>query len=249
MALRLHADAPPRGVVHRMRLAEALADAGLATPWPQRTRDGGLVHDADGRMATALQWVAARPMDLSPGSPARGKALHDVGALLADLHLTADAVAPAGLALPDLRPPMPARIDAPEVPASDRDALTEVMARARSGLAGAPTAIVLGGGSVLGGDDGPWALGIDRHAGIGWRAMDLADRLWPFAAAPDLPLLRDALAEGYVAGGGAVATACPAQVGLCLAVRAVAARDDGGPDGAAGLARAVALARAVPQAG
>jgi len=253
VALRLHGDTPPQVVGARIRLAEALADAGLAAPWPQRTRAGGLTHAGGDVTATALQWVAARPVGLAPSGPARGKTLHDLGALVADLHLTADVVAPAGLVLPDLRPPMPARIHAPDGPASDRDLLNGVLARARSDLVGAPTGIVLGGGSVLNGDDGLWLIGLDRFAGTGWRAMDLADMLWPHAAAPDLPELRDALLAGYVTGGGAAGRA--GQIAVCLALRAILALDPVGPvgpvgpDGAADLARAVALARAVPPAG
>lgn len=249
VALRLHTDTAARVIADRVRLAEALADAAFATPWPQRTREGGLIHEADGFIATALHWVAARPLALAPCGPARSKALHDLGALLADFHLTADAVAPAALVLPDLRLRVPSCIDAPDVPASDRDMLDAVLSRAQSDLVGASTGIVMGGGSVLSGDDGLWVIGLDRHVGTGWRAMDLADPLWSHAAAADFTALRDALAAGYIAGGGARSAASAERVALCLALRAVLAFDPAGPDGSAALARALAFARAVPQRG
>lgn len=236
IALRLHAPARDRRRIDDgLRLAEALADAGLATPWPQRARDRALTVAVGDSVASALQWVAAQPLPAARPDPAR---LHATGALLADLHLTADAVAPTDLRLSDRRPAMPATVSPVHEGAADA-------ARAALAVLGdAPTGVVLDDpGAVLAGADGLWLIGLDR-AGTGWRAQDLAAALWPHVAAPDLPALRDALVAGYLAGGGAAGDAAADRIALCLVLRAldVATR---APNDPAALARMAALAQSL----
>lgn len=238
VALRLHGPATdPHHVEGGLRLAETLADSGLATPWPQRTRDGALTATVAGMRASALQWVpAARPEHTS--DPAH---LHAMGELLADLHLTARAVAPAILHLPDRRPTAPA--DRGDDPATAHAVGAARAATAK--LASAPTGPVLDDpGAVLAGADGLWLIGLDR-AGTGWPAQDLATALWPHADAPDLSAMQDALIAGYRAGGGDVGHASPDRIALCLLLRALhtAAAD---PTDAAARARAVALVWRLP---
>lgn len=87
------------------RLTESLADTGFACPWPHRTKDGDFVHEAEvgAPLAVMEQWIGGTPswpwVAFDAGTPADPIALFGrVGTLLADLHLTADAVAPADLA-------------------------------------------------------------------------------------------------------------------------------------------------------
>jgi Ser/Thr protein kinase RdoA (MazF antagonist) len=213
VALRLHGPAADaRTVTDGLRLAEALADAGLATPWPQRTGDGALTASVADMCASALQWVPAAPFAGVP-DPAR---LRAVGALLADFHVTADAVAPAGLHLPDRRPttPPPARGD--PMPAA-----TAAARAARAAWADEPVGPVLDDpGAVLHGSGAVWLIGVDR-AGTGWRVQDLAAALWPHADAPDLPTLRAAVVAGYVGAGGKDRDADPHRIALCLLLRAM----------------------------
>lgn len=230
VALRLHdPDSDRRAIDDGLRLTEALADAGLATPWPQRTLDGARTASIDGRVASAMQWVPAAALPAGPGDPAR---LHAIGALLADFHLTADAVAPADLHLPDRRPPAPA---VPDTAAADDPALAATTRAARAAWvaqADAPIGILRDDpGGVLAGADGLWLIGLDR-AGTGWRAQDMAAALWPHADAPDLPALRDALVAGYVAGGGAASDSGHDRIALCLLLRALATAVTGQPDAA-----------------
>ena len=215
VALRLHDPATdPRAVHDGLRLAEALADGGLATPWPQRTRDGALTVTVAGTTASALQWVAASPLAGGHPDPAR---LPAIGALLADLHLTAAAGAPPDLHLPDRRPTVPAHMS--DDPVSGAAALRA--RRILAGLADAAVGPVLDDpGAVLTGPDGLWLIGTDR-AGRGWRAQDLAAALWPHVDAPDLPTRRDALVAGYTAGGGDTHDAAPDRIALCLLLRAM----------------------------
>lgn len=264
IALRLH---PPHGpnralIDTRLKLAESLADAGFATPWPQRCTTGALTHAIAGTCASAVQWIAARPIDLAPSGPARARMFQELGALLADLHLTADAVTPAGLPSPDDGHAVPATalIDgaalahAPDLSATDRTTLGHAAAAARAGLAtltDQPTGLIHGDPTpdrVLCSPDGLYLIGVDR-AGTGWRAQDLAAALWPHADAPDLPQLRDALATGYVSGGGAATDTSPDRIALFLTLRALAEAGTsrpGDPRRAAALARALAIARSAP---
>jgi Ser/Thr protein kinase RdoA (MazF antagonist) len=218
MALRLHDPAGDRGVIEDgLRLAESLADAGFATPWPQRTRDDSLTTTVADRVASALQWVPATPLQQGQGDPAR---MHAIGALLADFHLTVAAVAPADLRLPDRSP------STPKIAAQGDPALTRAAAGLRAALSDqhdAPVGVVLDDpGAMLSGADGFWLIGVER-AGIGWRAQDLAAALWPHADRPGLTALRDALIAGYVAGGGAARAAAPDRIALCLLLRALRA--------------------------
>lgn len=236
VALRLHDPATdPRHAASGARLAETLADTGLATPWPQRSVTGALTAEVMGTTASALQWVPATPPERA-GEPAH---LHAVGALLADFHLTALAVAPGDLHLPDRRPPTPAhRGDDPEM------AQTVAAAHAMvAGFAAHPVGPVLDDPcAVLAGADGLWLIGIDR-AGTGWPAQDLAAVLWPHVDTPEMSTLQDALTAGYRAGGGDAAVAAPDRIALCLLLRALHAAVER-PD-AASRARVAALAARV----
>lgn len=265
IALRLHpAHGPDRSMIDtRMKLAETLADAGFATAWPQRTTGGILTDTTTGICASALQWIAARPLDLAPAGPARVAMLQALGALLADLHLTADAVVdPIALA----EPPDPRRQGAtvlaqvaalrraPDMTDGDRACLDRFADAARATLAALtdrPTGLVHGDptpGHVLCAPDGLYLIGLDRSK-PGWRAQDLAAALWPHVGAPDLQHLSAALRNAYIAGGGAASDATPAQIALFLTLHALAAAgavDPGDPNRAAAVARAIAAARAWP---
>ncbi len=265
IALRLHPSGDPdrAAVETRLKLAETLADAGFATPWPQRSATGALTHAVGGTCASALQWIAAPPTDIAAAGPVRAAMLRDLGALLADLHLTGDAVAPAGLPRPDHGHAATSAIaalsghgaalgHAPDLSAADRACLhraTETACAALAALADHPTGLIHGDPTpdrVLRAPDGLYLIGVDR-AGTGWRAQDLAVALWPHLDAPDLPHLRAALATGYVAGGGAATETASDRIGLFLTLRALAeaaATRPGDPCRPAALARALARARA-----
>jgi len=236
LALRLHGPATdPRHVEDGARLSEALADAGLATPWPQRARDHALTVAVPGAVATALQWIPATSLKGAP-DPAH---LHAVGVLRADFHLTARAVAPRDLCLPDRRPTLPVIHD----PALSHGA--DAARAALSALQDAPTGVVMDNpGAVLSGMDGLWLIGLER-AGPGWPAQDLAAALWAHGDVPDLSTRRDALVAGYVAGGGNPRDALPDRIALCLSLRALHAAAAAPRDSTA-RARAVALAGGLP---
>lgn len=264
IAMRLYPPHGPNGpgralIETRMRVAETLADAGFATPWPQRCTTGALTHAVADSCATAQQWIVARPVDLAPSGPARARMMHDLGALLADLHLTADAVAPAGMpppghghaTAPTVLDLVAGLANAPDLSATDRASFGRATDAARAGLAALadqPKGVIHGDPTpkrVLCAIDGLYLIGVDR-AGTGWRAQDLAAALWPHVDAPDLPHLRDALATGYVAGGGAVANTSPDRIALFHALRALGEAvwlRPGDPRRAAATARILAIAR------
>lgn len=168
MALRLHPRSQRTTAIAIQRWTESLADAGFACPWPQRTPDGVLVPDLPGIVSSGLQWLG------EPLRRAGSDDLETAAALLADLHLTSDAVAPDDLDLP--------RIDL--VPADAPPAL----ARAATRAAGVLTATPLEWHGPIHGDPqsrrfvtsaGSLYLTGFGHAGLGPRVLDLASLILP----------------------------------------------------------------------
>ncbi|WP_171060588.1 phosphotransferase enzyme family protein [Poseidonocella sp. HB161398] len=267
VALRLHRAGynSARGIEAELLLCERLADAGFACPWPWRTRAGGFTAPLpDGRCASIVSWVAGRPLGSVPATELplapRWRA---VGALLADFHASADAVAPE---LPD-RPDWGAAaltgtgiwgdpLADPGLAAEDRALLARARAAAADMLAG------FGGGDlgVIHGD--PLADNmLSTEAGLvlidfddcgpGFRAYDLATALIGLAGSPDLAPAAGALADGYRAAGGPASEAALEALPLFAMLRAQASSawaqsrcPQGDARRAAYRSRALALSRA-----
>ena len=179
MALRLHPRSRRATTIAIQRWTESLADAGFASPWPQRTPAGLLGPDLPGIGSSGLQWLGEPVRRASPDDP------EAAAALLADLHLTSDAVAPDDLDLPgtDLGP-----IDAPPSLAPAVVRATAVLAAGpeawRGPIHGDPQArrFVTGAGCL-------YLTGFG-HAGLGPRVLDLASLILPGGdpASPAVPL-------------------------------------------------------------
>lgn len=176
MALRLHPEGLRSATIAIQRWTESLADAGFACPWPQRTPEGLLVPDLPGIVSSGQQWL---------GDPLRRTAPDDLAAaaeLLADLHLTSDAVAPDDLDLPAIDP---GAWDAPPAlaPTAARAAavLAAVPAGWRGPIHGDPQArrFVTSAGT-------PYLTGFGR-AGLGPRVLDLAALILPDDDLADTP--------------------------------------------------------------
>ncbi|PWR02827.1 homoserine kinase [Meridianimarinicoccus roseus] len=272
IALRLHRAGyhGGTGVTSELRWMESLADAGFACPWPQRTASGALTDEAAGVTASALQWLTAAPVGAGDALPdprlgPPTEVLHAIGALLADLHLTSDAVAPQDLARPDWRAPAFCCPNAPiwgrfwDNPAlSPADAALLCAARdvARDRLAAIPAAQTglihadVLQENVLAGDGVFYLIDFD-DGGTGYRVYDLATALIQHADAPALTDLRAALTEGYAAAGGPLPRAAFDDLPMFMALRALASAGwvlgrlpPGDPRVARYADRAVRLARA-----
>ena len=225
IALRIHPAGSRETVIAVQRWTESLADAGFACPWPQRTRDGALVPELPGGIvSSAVQWL---PGPLRPAGPGD---LAAAAALLADLHLTSDAVAPADLNLPA---PDLSGAKAPDslAPAASAD-LSAAARRAAALLAGLPDAqrgpihgdarasrFVAAGHSL-------YLTGFGQ-ACVGPRAMDLAALILSQADAANLPARRAEVRAAYRDGDGIL----PAEAALDAALLLEAlARAGAAPD-------------------
>lgn len=236
VALRLHRAGyqSAQAIEAELRWTESLADAGFACPWPQRGADGQLVDDRTGRAASAVQWIDGTPLLATP--PEALPALYrDLGAHLADLHLTSDMVAPTGLPRPDWRAqafcgdaPLWGRywenpgLTAPEAAllrtARDtaRDRLSAIPA-AQTGLIHADVLME----NVLLSDGQMFLIDFD-DGGVGYRLYDLATALIQHCDSPRLPDLRAALLEGYSGAGGPLPQAALEDLEMFVMLRALA---------------------------
>jgi Ser/Thr protein kinase RdoA (MazF antagonist) len=184
----------------------ALADAGFSCPRPLATRDGALVAEAGGRLASLVTWC--------PGQPMADPAAADFGAigdLVARLHLATDALAlppwfqrPAWDAdaflgdaprwgrfweNPDLSAPEQAQLlDA-------RDAAIADLARDPEADRGLIHSDVLRE-NVLAGGSGLWLIDFD-DSGFGFRISDIASVLIQYWDAPSLADFARAAVSGY----------------------------------------------------
>lgn len=242
-ALRLHRPGYQSAdtVEAELRLMESLADAAFACPWPQRTRDGALLAVApDGRLASVVQWIDGAPIGaggMPPGgNVAEGQALfHALGALVADLHLTADAVAPAELnrqawdaeALCGADPLWGRFWENPALTPAEADLLAIARSRALKELAALPAAAQglihadLLQENVLSRQGALYLIDFD-DCGYGPRAYDLATALIQHVESPVYRELRRALLEGYAAAGGPLETAGLGGLELFVMLRAMA---------------------------
>lgn len=209
IALRIHPAGSREAVIAVQRWTESLADAGFACPWPQRTRNGALVPELPGGIvSSAVQWL---PGPLCPAGPGD---LAAAAALLADLHLTSDAVAPADLNLPV---PDLSAAEAPDslAPAASAD-LSAAARQAAALLAGLPDALR---GPIHGNARASRFVATGHtlyltgfgHGRIGPRVMDLAALILSQADAASLPARRAEVWAAYRDGDGVLpAEAAPA---------------------------------------
>lgn len=239
VALRVHRGghrAAP-AVEDELRWMEALADAGFACPWPQRTRDGALtLRLEDGTLVSCLQWVAGTHLADAPDHGDAGTLYRRLGALLADFHLTSDAVAPPRLARPawDMaafcHPQAPrwgAYWENPCLAPHERDLLltTRDVARERfARLDHAPFGLIHGdvlADNVLLSGGELFLIDFD-DGGEGYRAYDLATALIAHAGSSSEARLRDAILAGYDAAGGSLGNDIDRDLDFFLALRALA---------------------------
>lgn len=275
-ALRLHrqgyqsADA----IRSELRWTETLADAGFACPWPLRTLDGALIHTVpDGPVASVVQWIDAAPIG-AMGQPFAGtmaeqtSVYHRLGALLADLHLTADQTAPDDLIRPawDARAlcctesPLWGRFWAnPALSAADTALLCAARDAAHARLIEIGT---LGTGlihadvlqeNVLHKGRQLFLIDFD-DSGHGYRLYDLATAVIQHEGTPAYVPLTDALWEGYQDEGGPLPADARADLAMFVMLRAMASAGwiidrapEHDPRQMVYAARAVRLARAFVQ--
>lgn len=219
VALRLHPEgaAGLQAAIAEQRWTESLADTGFACPWPQRTLDGALVPDLpEGIVASAVQWIEApRLSEMLRRDPSGyGARFRAIGELLADLHLTSDAVAPPDLDLPDRSlAPLCRTLSDPEgavrggFTAAEAETVAAACRLALPRLATLPE----DWSGLIHGAIGPKRFLVDRgqlyltgfqRGGRGLRLQDLARALLPVAGDADEPSCRAALLDGYVAAEG-----------------------------------------------
>ena len=235
-ALRLHRRGYQSAARLRseLRWTEALADAAFPCPWPQRTQAGELFATApDGRLASVVQWIDGR--SLAAAAPGRDTPLHALGGLIADLHLTSDAVAPGDLDRPTWdaaafcdpdRPRWGRFWENPTLSPPERARLQDVRADLALRLAGLrpePAGLIhadLLPDNVL--VAGPDLFLIDfDDGGFGDRRYDLATALIQDFERADFEARASALIAGYAAAGGPVAVT-PGEILVFAACRAVA---------------------------
>jgi len=238
VALRLHRPGyqSPAAIEEELRWTEALADAGFACPWPQRTRDGALLVEGGRGAVSVVQWIEGRPFAAAGTAPPAPERFHALGALIADLHLTCDAVAPPLVARPvwdaaafcDPQAPLWGRYwDNPALSAAERDLLcaarreAAVRLAALPGQAWGPIHADILGDNVLEADGLMHLIDFD-DGGPGFRQYDLATALVAHAEAPAYADLRAALVAGYAAAGGPLADPGGETLELFVALRAMA---------------------------
>jgi Ser/Thr protein kinase RdoA (MazF antagonist) len=242
VALRLHR-AGYQGrdrVASELRWMESLADTGFPCPWPQRSINNALCDDCTGVVASALQWIdapsiAARGTASAPTTGEQAVLYNAIGGLLADLHLTSDAVAPLDLDRPawlvgafcDTDKPIWGRFwENPALSTSDSRLLIAARDAAQGRLAAIPAAqIGLIHADVLRENvlqDGAQLYLIDfDDGGTGYRMYDLATALIQHCDAPNFADLRAAVLDGYGAGGGLLPAAVQDDIDLFVMLRAL----------------------------
>lgn len=238
-ALRLHRPGyrDHAAVEAEMVWTERLADAGFACPWPQRLPCGALVATAGDRLVTMVQWLDAAPrMPPPPPNPARAQRFVQIGALLADLHLTTDAIAPDcpgrpawdadGLCAPDM--PLWGRFwENPALTPDEAATLRAARASAHRRMVEMPAAwqgLIHADAlqeNLLWDAQTLYLIDFD-DAGRGFRAYDLATALVQQVEASDFDDLAAALVAGYAAAGGPLSETALRHVPFFVAVRAMA---------------------------
>lgn len=198
---------------------DALAEAGLAVPRPQRTTDGALLAQlADGRIASVLSWVEGRPIGTG-GAPLEGtpddqmRLYASVGHAIAQVHVASDQLSlPPWFSRPHwdsegLLGPAPfwGRFwDHPAASEPEAILLQEARRLARERLSdyaaqGADQGLIhadLLRENIL--CDGPHARLIDfDDCGFGFRLYDLGTALAQNLEEPALDLIATGLVEGY----------------------------------------------------
>jgi len=239
VALRVHRSGyqAARAVEDELRWMEALADAGFACPWPQRSRDGALaLRLEDGTLVSCLQWIAGTRLADAAAQEEAGMTYRQLGALLADFHLTSDAVAPPRLERPawDVEAfchPQSPRWgpfwNNPSLEPREREILITArdVARERFGLLEhAPFGLIHGdvlADNVLVSGGNLFLIDFD-DGGRGYRAYDLATALIAHAGSSSEARLRDAIVEGYDAAGGSLGNDIDRDLDFFLALRALA---------------------------
>jgi Ser/Thr protein kinase RdoA (MazF antagonist) len=240
-ALRLHREGyqSEAAITSEMRLTEALADAGFACPWPMRTRSDEFVHRPEGGpLVSVITWVEGKALGAAGtrfnGRPQEQVRLYGLlGALLADLHQTADSVAPLDLD----RPKWDADAfcsDAPhwgrywENPALSRDdAALLLTARdaARERLAGRHDLGLIHADvlqeNVLRQGQHLFLIDFD-DCGFGFRPYDLGTALVQHVETPAYEPLKEALIDGYLQAGGALAEEDVADMPMWVMLRGLA---------------------------
>lgn len=198
-------------------LMEGLADTGFACPWPLRTTDEGFIKvTTDGQIASVTQLLDAEPLAGTPD-------LEELGALIADLHLTADTVAPEDLELPKIDP---AKLtDATRYQglfAEDDAARSQIdtaLDRAAGQLSNLPAATqgVIHGAvlpeNLLHQGHQLYLINFE-HCGLGDRTIDLATALLPFVDSDDWDKRVAELCQGYQNAGGAISEEAQSHLSL-----------------------------------
>ena len=243
-ALRLHRPGyqTRKAIRDELRITEALADAGFACPWPHRTLSNDFVHasGAEAPLASLVQWIDGAPigaMDRTfDGSPAGHITLYRrLGELIADLHLTADAVAPQDIARPVWTraafcgdPPLWGRFWKNPALASDEAALLlearDVAARHIETFAVEDIGLIhadLLQENILQSGNQLYLIDFD-DCGTGFRQYDLATALIQHAERPNFVDLQDALVDGYRAGEGPLKTLSSESIAVFIVLRAIA---------------------------
>lgn len=236
VALRLHRDGyqSDEAVAEELAIVEALADAGFACPWPWRTRTGDFVARLrdDRTRASVTQWIGAPSLAETPPDPER---FSEIGALLADLHLTADAMAPQmaqrpawdTAALTGTGGPWGDPSADPDLTDAERKLMAVSRAAARDRLATLPgpeSGLIHGdplAENILAGPDGLCLIDFD-DCGPGFRLYDLASALIATAGTPDHAAAAKALTAGYLEADGPLPETAFADLPLFVMLRAQA---------------------------
>ncbi|MEZ5716700.1 MAG: phosphotransferase [Paracoccaceae bacterium] len=218
-ALRLHrpgyrSDAE---LASELQWMHALAAGGLDVPDPLARPDGAYLATVADHQVDVLGWVAGAPLGKAGelhGVEDRPGFCRRLGAAMARLHDISDAWArPAGFTRPAWDragllgdDPLWGRFwEHPHLTRDQKALLLDIRARADAALAGIEAgadyglvhADLLSENMMLAGDR-LYMIDFD-DGGWGFRDFELATFLLRFRAAPDYPVLQDALLEGYAA--------------------------------------------------
>ncbi|MEM8553322.1 MAG: phosphotransferase [Pseudomonadota bacterium] len=238
-ALRLHRDGYHHtdSIHEELQLCETLADTGFACPWPYRTADGDFVYQTDdGKRVTLVQWVPGAPLTMiDVNDLTLTEKFHAVGALLADFHLTADAVAL----------PMPSRngwsadrllgqgcpwgdmVSSCDLSDRERTLIRASRVLAKERLADIPAeqqGIIHGDAlpdNILRYGETFYLIDYD-DCGVGYRAYDLATALVCHALEPDLAAAIQAVQDGYLDAEGPLPKEAFVHIPMFLMLRAQA---------------------------
>ncbi|MEM1360898.1 MAG: phosphotransferase [Pseudomonadota bacterium] len=205
-------------------LMESLADTGFACPWPLRTTDATFIYVTDaGLVASVTQLLDADPLTDAPDMEA-------LGALIADLHLTADTVAPEELDLPqlDLRELVNPALYR-ELSATDEEMRKQIETALNSAADQLNTLTAMTPGIIHGAvlpenllrqDHQLYLTNFDQ-CGVGHRAMDLATSMLPYAESGDWATQEAVLCQGYRDAGGSLSDEAQAQLPLLAMLIAI----------------------------